>query len=265
VLTIAEVFRFGLRRWARLKQMPWLSDVWLGLAAGLAGAMVSGVVDHYYFNIEFQGAVTMFWLFVGLSLAAARLAAPLDSTPTSPRQSQVIVAAKSRSALVSEIADSMVRYTGYSGLFLEEVGEYRRAQAMKGRTRKLYFLLAWAVILLLVGWPTERVFGYTADADATQPSKPFLQPPLEEPSLVLTGHDYQVTSLALSPNGSILASGSCAKLGSSAVGVLGVICVQGEILLWDTTSGQQISQALIGHLSSVSKLVFSPRAACRPA
>jgi hypothetical protein len=42
--------------------------------AGLTGALVSGVVDHFYFNIEFHGAVTMFWLFLGLALASARLA-----------------------------------------------------------------------------------------------------------------------------------------------------------------------------------------------
>ncbi len=132
---------------------------------------------------------------------------------------------------------------------------------MQGMTRKVYFLLTWAMIELLVGWPTGRVFGYTAhahaDADAVQPAKPFLQPTLKEPSLVLTGHTFQVTSLALNPNGSILASGSCAKGEWSRFNPFGIICVEGEILLWDTTSGQQISQALTGHLSAINKLAFS--------
>jgi polysaccharide biosynthesis protein PslJ len=72
LLTILETFRYGFAQWR--KQSALLSDVWLGFAAGLIGAMVSGVVDHYYFNIEFHGAVTMFWCFVGLSLATARIA-----------------------------------------------------------------------------------------------------------------------------------------------------------------------------------------------
>ncbi len=74
LLVIAETFRYGLWRWSRLIASPRLFNVWLGFAAGLLGAMVSGIFDHYYFNIDFHGAVTMFWLFVGLSLAGARLA-----------------------------------------------------------------------------------------------------------------------------------------------------------------------------------------------
>jgi O-antigen ligase len=73
LLIVAETFRYGLRRWSQLARAPWLFSVWLGFAGGLFGAMVSGVFDHYYFNIDFHGAETMFWLFTGLSLAAARL------------------------------------------------------------------------------------------------------------------------------------------------------------------------------------------------
>ncbi len=82
LLIVAETFRYGLRRWSRLVRAPWLFNVWLGFAAGLFGAMVSGIFDHYYFNIDFHGAETMFWLFVGLSLAAARLAGQ-DAAPES--------------------------------------------------------------------------------------------------------------------------------------------------------------------------------------
>jgi polysaccharide biosynthesis protein PslJ len=73
LLVVIGTFVYGLRRWKSLLKMPDVIDVWLGFAAGLFGAMISGVVDHYYFNIEFHGAVTIFWFFVGLSLAAARL------------------------------------------------------------------------------------------------------------------------------------------------------------------------------------------------
>jgi O-antigen ligase len=79
LVVIVETFRYGLRRWSRLVASPRLFNVWLGFAAGLFGAMVSGIFDHYYFNIDFHAAITMFWLFVGLSLAGARIAGSDDS------------------------------------------------------------------------------------------------------------------------------------------------------------------------------------------
>jgi polysaccharide biosynthesis protein PslJ len=71
---VAETFRYGLSRWSQLVQQPGLFNVWLGFTAGVFGAIVSGIFDHFYFNIDFHGAGMMFWLFVGLSLAASRLA-----------------------------------------------------------------------------------------------------------------------------------------------------------------------------------------------
>ncbi len=46
---------------------------WLGLLAGLIAALAVGVVDHYFFRLSFQSAGTLFWLYVGLLLAATRL------------------------------------------------------------------------------------------------------------------------------------------------------------------------------------------------
>jgi len=48
--------------------------VWLGLHAALVGGLAAGVFDHYLFNLEFQHAVAIFWLFVGLAVSATRLA-----------------------------------------------------------------------------------------------------------------------------------------------------------------------------------------------
>src|SRR5262249_53317181 len=73
LLTIFETFLYRLRRWSRLIQSPELSNLWLGFAAGLVGAMIGGIFDHYYFNIEFPAAGMMLWGFVGLSLATAHL------------------------------------------------------------------------------------------------------------------------------------------------------------------------------------------------
>lgn len=70
---LAETFRYGLRRWHVIRARADLLPVWLGSAAALLGALVGGVFDHFYANIQFGGSVLLFWLFVGLALSAARL------------------------------------------------------------------------------------------------------------------------------------------------------------------------------------------------
>lgn len=52
---------------------------WLGLIAGLVAALAVGVVDHYFVRLSFQSAGTLFWLYVGLLLAATRLAVQAPS------------------------------------------------------------------------------------------------------------------------------------------------------------------------------------------
>lgn len=49
-------------------------SIWLGLLTGVGTVFVTGFFDHYFFNLEFFHASTMFWMCVGLLLAAARLA-----------------------------------------------------------------------------------------------------------------------------------------------------------------------------------------------
>jgi hypothetical protein len=49
---------------------PELEPLWWGLHAGLIGALASGIVDHYFFNLDFHHSVTLFWLVVGLATAA---------------------------------------------------------------------------------------------------------------------------------------------------------------------------------------------------
>ena len=45
-----------------------------GLEAALVSALVAGLFDHYFFNINFPHMVGLFWLVVGLVVVAARLA-----------------------------------------------------------------------------------------------------------------------------------------------------------------------------------------------
>jgi WD40 repeat protein/energy-coupling factor transporter ATP-binding protein EcfA2 len=60
-----------------------------------------------------------------------------------------------------------------------------------------------------------------------------------------------VTSLAYSPDGKILAAGSCSRYEEG-------ICRQGEIQLWNPDTWQPISKPLIGHSDFVKMLAFSP-------
>lgn len=53
---------------------------WLiGLQAGLIAALAVGVLDHYYFNIEFSHMTALLWYTIGLLLAIMRNGTPIES------------------------------------------------------------------------------------------------------------------------------------------------------------------------------------------
>jgi WD40 repeat protein len=68
----------------------------------------------------------------------------------------------------------------------------------------------------------------------------------------LVGNASSVKSVAFSPDGKMLASGSCGKTDDNQK------CTQGEIVLWDMVTGQPIGQPLTGHSDWVSSVIFSP-------
>jgi O-antigen ligase len=69
-----SVIGWGFRWWPEIKLDPLLSDVWLGLLAGILGALIGGIFDHFYFNPQFQATSMILWSFIGLFLAATRIA-----------------------------------------------------------------------------------------------------------------------------------------------------------------------------------------------
>jgi O-antigen ligase len=77
IVVVATCFVVTLRAWRRLPPGHPLEGDLLGYQAALAGALVGGVFDHFFFNINFIHLVALFWVVVGLAVAAARL---VDST-----------------------------------------------------------------------------------------------------------------------------------------------------------------------------------------
>jgi WD40 repeat protein/energy-coupling factor transporter ATP-binding protein EcfA2 len=81
----------------------------------------------------------------------------------------------------------------------------------------------------------------------------------EHPQLVryLDASVAAVTSVAFSPDGSVLATGTC-KEQRGDLFRLGKECTQGEIVLWDAKTWKPIGQPLEGMEDSVSALSFDP-------
>jgi hypothetical protein len=48
----------------------------VGLGGGIVGALVAGLFDHYFFNLDFPHSVSIFWLYVGLAMAAVGMYRP---------------------------------------------------------------------------------------------------------------------------------------------------------------------------------------------
>mgnify|MGYP005837104989 CR=1 FL=1 len=73
LLTVAGLFLYGLGAWNRPGRPASLEPFWLGVHAGIVAALAAGVFDHYFFKLEFQASVTLFWLVFGLALAVSHL------------------------------------------------------------------------------------------------------------------------------------------------------------------------------------------------
>lgn len=72
--TMTGVLLYGLHTWQYAKDDPELDSIHLGYHAALITALVNGVADLYFFRLDFQPLITLFWLTVALALASSRLA-----------------------------------------------------------------------------------------------------------------------------------------------------------------------------------------------
>ncbi|MGD8625872.1 MAG: O-antigen ligase domain-containing protein, partial [Anaerolineae bacterium] len=73
LLIVGLFFRQVWLAWSQVRDQEGLESILLGLAAAVAGILVGGIFDHYFFNLDFPHAVAVFWLFLGLGMAAVRL------------------------------------------------------------------------------------------------------------------------------------------------------------------------------------------------
>jgi hypothetical protein len=80
LITMGLFFYHIAQAWfERIWNDAYLAPILLGIAGAVLGAMIGGLVDHYFFNLKFIHAVALFWLFVGLGMATVRLAAPTNA------------------------------------------------------------------------------------------------------------------------------------------------------------------------------------------
>ena len=77
MLTIGAVFTYGLKAWRTAKAAADLDALHLGLHAALLAALINAVADLYFFRLDFQASISLFWLVVALCLTSSRLALDL--------------------------------------------------------------------------------------------------------------------------------------------------------------------------------------------
>ncbi len=72
LIAMALFFIRLIQAWRR--GLPESVESWvLGLGGAVAGGLVAGVFDHYLFNLTYPHMTSLFWLYIGLAMAALRL------------------------------------------------------------------------------------------------------------------------------------------------------------------------------------------------
>ena len=80
LLILALFFWHVWQAWPQVRQRPGLEAILLGLAASVAGILVGGLLDHYFFNLSFPHSVSIFWLYLGLAMSAVHLGTKESNT-----------------------------------------------------------------------------------------------------------------------------------------------------------------------------------------
>ncbi|MGB3904656.1 MAG: hypothetical protein WBB22_06995 [Anaerolineae bacterium] len=73
LLVMGVFFAYAWHAWRGMERDSDTEPLLLGLAGALLGAMVGGLVDHYFFNLDFPHSVSLFWLYAALTVVAIRI------------------------------------------------------------------------------------------------------------------------------------------------------------------------------------------------
>jgi hypothetical protein len=73
LIIVGTYFVVTYRAWHQTPRGHVLEGLLLAYQAALAGALVGGIFDHFFFNINFVHLVALFWLVMGLGIAATQL------------------------------------------------------------------------------------------------------------------------------------------------------------------------------------------------
>jgi O-antigen ligase len=86
LLILALFFWHVWQAWPQVRQRPGLEAILLGLTASVAGILVGGLLDHYFFNLSFPHSVSIFWLYLGLAMSAVHLGTKEPSADNTENQ-----------------------------------------------------------------------------------------------------------------------------------------------------------------------------------
>lgn len=78
LLIIYLFFRQIWLAWPTVREEEGLEAILLGLAASVAGILVGGLLDHYFFNLSFPHSVSIFWIYLGLAMVTVRLGTEMN-------------------------------------------------------------------------------------------------------------------------------------------------------------------------------------------
>jgi hypothetical protein len=95
LVIVGLFFRQVWVTWPQVRHHTGLEAILLGLAASVAGILVGGLVDHYFFNLDFPHSVSIFWLYLGLAMVAVRL----GTKEPAPNHPEALVKPGQRSGL----------------------------------------------------------------------------------------------------------------------------------------------------------------------
>ena len=79
IVTLIGFFSIAARAMRAALRDNTLAPVWLGAHGAVIGALMTGMVDHYFFNIDFHNSVMLFWIVLALAVASSTTIADHDA------------------------------------------------------------------------------------------------------------------------------------------------------------------------------------------